>query len=313
MIYVEILGRMGNQMFSYAMARMLQSKNMNQKIAFDFSNFEYKDDTWMNYIFKFKCSYNVCEEKRKLNILQKALLHIFYKKRNKINNWSDLRKFEDKYTDFLQIFGIYIYSVGYHRVRYKSMFKNKIVMGFYESSKYFDEIKDTIIDDFQVEIKNDYAENIIKDILNYTAIAVGVRRGDFTSKENKNFCDVCSPLYYEDGIKILYDKLKYKKNSNIKVYFFTDDIEWTKENIKCDLPKEYITSSISGQLKPWEMVYIISKCRYHVISNSSFFWWGQYLNNDKDKLVIAPARWRNENSEVYRDIYEDNWICISPR
>lgn len=61
------------------------------------------------------------------------------------------------------------------------------------------------------------------------------------------------------------------------------------------------------------MVYIISKCRYHVISNSSFFWWGQYLNNDKDKLVIAPDRWRNENSEVYRDIYEDNWICISPR
>lgn len=40
---------------------------------------------------------------------------------------------------------------------------------------------------------------------------------------------------------------------------------------------------------------------------------GQYLNNDKDKLVIAPDRWRNENSEVYRDIYEDNWICISPR
>ena len=146
MIYVEILGRMGNQMFSYAMARMLQSKNLNQKIAFDFSNFEYKDETWMNYISKFNCSDNVYEAKRQLNIIQKGLMHLFYKmkKRNKINNWSDLRKFEDKYTEFLQIFGIYIYSVGYHKIRYKSMFKNKIVMGYYESSKYFDEIREVL-------------------------------------------------------------------------------------------------------------------------------------------------------------------------
>lgn len=313
MIYVEILGRMGNQMFSYAMARALQIKNPQQKIAFDFSNFEYKDETWMNYISKFNCSDNVYEATRQLNIVQKGLMHLFYKikKRNKINNWSDLRKFEDKYTDFLQIFGIYIYSVGYHKIRYKSMFKNKIVMGFYESSKYFDEIKDAIIDDFQVRLESNYAENLIKDISNHSAIAVGVRRGDFTSIQNKNFCDVCSPSYYEKGIRIIYDKLNGNNASDIKVYFFTDDINWTKENIKCDLPKEYITSSVLGKLKPWEMVYIISKCGYHVISNSSFFWWGQYLSNNKQKIVVAPNIWRNQDSDEYKDIYQDNWICVS--
>lgn len=313
MIYVEILGRMGNQMFSYAMARALQIKNPQQKIAFDFSNFEYKDETWMNYITKFNCSSNVCEKRRRLNIIQKGLLHLFFKKRNKISGWSDLRKFEDKYTDILQFFGIYIYTIGYHKMRYKSLFKNKIVMGFYESPKYFDFIRNTIVNDFKISIESDYALNLIEDISHCSAIAVGVRRGDFISKDNKNFCDVCFPSYYENGIKILFDKLKELNISNIKVYFFTDDIEWTRNNIRCELHKEYITSSVSGKLKPWEMVYIISKCKYHVISNSSFFWWGQYLSNYKEKIIIAPKIWRNENSELYKDIYEDDWICISPR
>lgn len=82
MIYVEILGRMGNQMLSYAMARKLQSKDPKQNIAFDFSNFEFNDETWINYMEHFKCSNNVQIEKRKLNLVQRSVLHMYYKKEN---------------------------------------------------------------------------------------------------------------------------------------------------------------------------------------------------------------------------------------
>lgn len=310
MIYVEILGRMGNQMFSYAMARKLQNENPKQRIAFDFSNFEFNDETWINYMEYFKCSKEVRIEKRKLNIIQRIILHFFFQKRNCVTNWRDVKQLEDKYANILELFGIYMYTIGYHRFQYKSMFRNKLVMGFYESPKFFENIDGIIRSDFSVEITTDYSRNIASDIFRHTAIAVGVRRGDFVSKDNKSYCDVCSPRYYEKGIEILKCKLG-SKAKNIKIYFFTDDVEWTRDNIACDLEKEYITSSVSGILKPWEMLQLISLCKYQVISNSSFFWWGQYLNDSVDKMIIAPDKWRNDDSELYNDIYQENWICIN--
>lgn len=309
MIYVEILGRMGNQMFSYAMARKLQSKDPGQGIAFDFSNFEFNDETWINYMEYFKCSNNVHIEKRKLNLIQRSVLYIYFKKRKRVQTWNDVKALEDRYSNILEIFGIYMYTIGYHQFRYKSMFKNKLVMGFYESPRFFDGINDIIRDDFSVEMNSDCVKKIAEDILQHTAIAVGVRRGDFVSAENKNYCDVCAPKYYETGIEILKKKLE-SKTTNLKVYFFTDDIEWTETNISCDLDKTYITSSVSGNLKPWEMLHLLSLCKYQVISNSSFFWWGQYLNDSLDKIVVAPDKWRNNESALYNDIYQENWICI---
>lgn len=309
MIYVEILGRMGNQMFSYAMARKLQSKDPKQNIAFDFSNFEFNDDTWINYMEFFKCSNNVCVEKRKLNLVQRSVLHMYYKKRHRVNTWKDVKALEDRYSNILEIFGIYMYTIGYHQFRYKSMFKNKLVMGFYESPRFFDSIKDIIREDFSVEMNSAYGKEIAEDILKHKAIAVGVRRGDFVSKINKNYCDVCTPKYYEDGIETIRNKLE-NKETDLKVFFFTDDIEWTEANIACDLNKEYITASVSGELKPWEMLHLLSLCKYQVISNSSFFWWGQYLNSSLDKIVVAPDKWRNTEEGLYNDIYQENWICI---
>lgn len=239
-------------------------------------------------------------------------MHLYFKRHNKIKGWTQIRKFEDKYANLLEIFGLYIYTVGYHKFRYRSLFKNKLVLGFYESSKYFDCISDVIRTEFEVE-KSAIGKGMIEDICNHTAIAVGVRRGDFVTGSNKSFCDVCTAGYYEKGIEYIYKSLSDEERAKIKVYMFTDDVEWTKANIRCKLPVQYITSSVDGALKPWEMVHIISKCKYQVISNSSFFWWGQYLNNSEGKLVIAPNKWRNREEEIFEDIYQDNWICIDPR
>lgn len=82
MIYVEILGRMGNQMFSYAHARYLQSIFQDEKIALDFTNFRNEDETWINYLQYFHCSKNIQIDRRKMNLLQKAALHLFFRIRN---------------------------------------------------------------------------------------------------------------------------------------------------------------------------------------------------------------------------------------
>lgn len=204
--------------------------------------------------------------------------------------------------------------MGYHAFRYRSLFKNKLVLGFYESPMYFDCIADMIRNGLSVDESSSIVKEIIEDIEGHIAIAVGIRRGDFASEKNKDFCDICTPEYYENGIRLISRKLKESGHveEKQKVYIFTEDVIWAQENISCNLPVRYITSSVEGDLKPWEMMQVLSHCKHQVISNSSFFWWGQYLNDSQDKIVVAPAKWRSQDSEIYNDIYQSSWICISP-
>lgn len=303
---------MGNQMFSYAFARKLQLKNPGQKIVLDFSNFEHNDESWMNYLNQFRCKENLNEGTRHMNLIQKGILWLYYNKQRGITSYSELRAFEERYADLLEWFGLYIYTNGFHQYKYKGIFKNKLLIGFFESAEYFDDIAEKIRTDFSVRsniYENPDIAKLIEDIREHVSVAVGVRRGDFVSKGNKDVCDVCTSRYYEKAI----DQMKNLVGGmEFKVFCFSDDIEWVRNNINISVPVQYVTSSVHGLLKPWEMLQIMSTCKYQIISNSSFFWWGQYLNTDKEKIVIAPDRWRNIDSEVYRDIYQPNWLCIDP-
>lgn len=60
------------------------------------------------------------------------------------------------------------------------------------------------------------------------------------------------------------------------------------------------------------MLQIMTSFRYYVIPNSSFFWWGQYLSQAENPLVVAPAIWRRRDQEVYRDIYSERWLLLNP-
>ncbi len=121
MIYVEMLGRMGNQMFSYALARKIQIKNPGQRIAVDFSNYKKEDNTWINYLELFSCKRNICSDERKLNLLQRVVLHVFYKKRQRISNRRDLYSYERKAACYMERLGLYVITDGFYNFSYKSI------------------------------------------------------------------------------------------------------------------------------------------------------------------------------------------------
>jgi len=133
-------------------------------------------------------------------------------------------------------------------------------------------------------------------ILNKDTVSIHVRRGDYTNLQHIH--PLQSIEYYENAYNIIDDK-------SINVLVFSDDIEWCKNNIKF----ENITY-IEGETNIVDM-YIMSLCTHNIIANSSFSWWGAWLNNNKNKKVIAPINWFGSQSNLYTgDIIPKKWIII---
>jgi hypothetical protein len=216
---------------------------------------------------------------------------------------------ELKWVKFLNLFGLFIFTNGYFPFRYRGYFKNKLLIGFFESDKYFLPIREKLKEEFKVKDieKNVNTISIINHIDRENSICVGVRKGDFVSKSNKSFCDICTPAYYEKGVEYLKQSMEV-----CTIYVFTDDVQWAKENLHFMDQVIYITSSVSGQIKPWEMLEIMTYFRYYVISNSTYFWWGQFLSKAEQPKVVAPSMWRSTDQDFFQDIYEDHWILIDP-
>jgi hypothetical protein len=99
-----------------------------------------------------------------------------------------------------------------------------------------------------------------------------------------------------------------KKMGNDKYYIiFSDDISWCKENLSFLNNKIFIEGNTDFQ-----DLYLMSKCKNNIIANSSFSWWGAWLNTNKDKIVIAPKKWFGiSNSHLdTSDLYCNNWVTI---
>ncbi len=245
-----------------------------------------------------------------MNVIQRSLLvfmqmvektlSILYKNNrsiyNKISN-----KFEKSMKSILMKNGIYYIYQGYEKLS-PSKSKNKIFIGNFESPKYFDDIRDTILKEFTPKYgKLKKNLELYEEIESSESVCVTIRRGDFLSEKNKKGHYVCKEDYFERAI--IQMKINVK---NAKFFVFSDDIEWVKNNMK--FPEG--TKFEDGTDPVWEKLRLMYECKHFIISNSTFSWWAQYLSRNEQKTVIAPSRWKNtwQNS----DIYMDNWILIEP-
>lgn len=115
---------------------------------------------------------------------------------------------------------------------------------------------------------------------------------------------VCNLDYYKNAIK------KIKQESNPEIYcIFSDDIQWCKENLGSFL-EENITIYVNWNKgkNSYRDMQLMSLCNYNIIANSSFSWWGAWLNNHNDKIVISPKTWMNKS--IINDPICDDWIRI---
>lgn len=295
MIIVQLIGGLGNQMFQYATARRISCVN-NVPLKLDVSCFNTVSlDIPRKYelhVFSIKEDFASSEEVNKVKGLN----------RNRVT--SLFQRIVSKFPSIDK--QSYICEKHFHFDPDILMLKDNVYLeGYWQSEKYFKDIEDIIKKEFAIKIEPDKLnKNFAESIKEAESVSIHVRRGDYISNQETNqYHGICTPEYYYAAIDIMLCKLK-------KPHFliFSDDPMWVKENLKIEHSVSYIDHN--GIDKGYEDLRLMTLCKHHIIANSSFSWWGAWLCNNKNKIVIAPKRWFNKQNINTKDLIPEQWIRI---
>lgn len=307
MIYLRLKGRIGNQIFMYAVARMIQIKKGNKDIIIieDYKNQASEELKYANSLefYNLPNVEYVHDDSTRKNIkyLPMWLKWFFvgriiegHKDRNEIY------KIGMKNQKLYNKLGIFHLQDGF--VPYPPKFKRNIYIdGYFQSEKYFLPIKKEIISTFRNEEaieKSNYPNlDIIKN-RNTVCISIKVQH----NVGNKMY-DVCHMDYYDRAIQYIIERV-----DNPLFFICSDNVEYVLDNLidanKYDVVCQDSTYPVEISLG------VMAMCKHFIIGNTSFGWWAQYLSKNDDKIVIVPDRWYNDMDEWQYDIYTDNMIRI---
>jgi len=288
MIIVKLIGGLGNQMFQYALGRSLSLKNK-EDFKLDITGFEeYKLHSYSLGHFNINEHFATDSEIRLFKKYQRKPGRKWFL-RNRI--MTD----QDKYaTDELFYFQERILSL------------NDIYLdGYWQSEKYFKKYEEIIRQDFTLKREPGGTDvKIAKKILNSNSISVHIRRGDYVSVlKNINIFGTFGPEYYKDAENII-----SKKIPDPHFFVFSDDSEWVKKNIIFKNKTTYVDHN--DATKNYADLWLMSLCKHHIIPNSSFGWWGAWLDRNPSKIVIAPKQWFKKPSINTKDVIPESWIAI---
>lgn len=181
------------------------------------------------------------------------------------------------------------------------------VDGYWQSEQYFIKSEAEIRADFQFRTMPSSAnKGLLSLIPNCNAISLHVRRGDYVkNKALHKIHGTCSDNYYINAVNFIADKV-----SEPVFFIFSDDINWARENLVLNYPAKFI--DINDGAHAYEDLRLMSNCKHHILANSSFSWWGAWLNNNPGKITLSPKIWfaDTELNKQASSIRPANWITI---
>jgi hypothetical protein len=290
MIIARLIGGLGNQMFQYALGRHLSIKN-GTTLKLDISELittnENMDTTIRNY------------ELNNFNIVDKISSNddVLFVRQNK----SKFLKIIKKITPYHLRAVVREKDLSYDKkiLTIEDKIVDKYLDGYWQTELYFKEIREQLLEDFS--LKNEISDLIVEisnKIKDTESISLHIRRGDYV-KRYSDYYHIQSIDYYLKALKIIKDM-----HPNSKVFVFSDDIEWCEDNLNLQTETYFVKSN-----KSFEDIYLMSLCDHNIIANSSFSWWGAWLNNNPDKICIAPKKWFNDK-KLKNNIIPEKWITI---
>tara|TARA_R110002167_G_scaffold168187_1_gene365822 strand:- start:1734 stop:2540 length:807 start_codon:yes stop_codon:yes gene_type:complete len=177
--------------------------------------------------------------------------------------------------------------------------------GYWQSGKYFKTCADDIRKDFTFKTELSHKNKELADSIgSMNAVSLHVRRGDYVSNsKTQKTHGLCSLGYYQSAIEFISSEV-----SSPHFFIFSDDIDWVKNNLKIGFPVTYVGNNQG--VDSFNDMRLMSLCKHHVIANSSFSWWGAWLNPDPDKIVVAPKCWFYNYPVDTSDLYCDGWALL---
>ena len=274
MTIVRLKGGLGNQMFQYATG-YAAAKLAGQELFLDLSSYESQaaKDTHRQFeLSQFDISYT-----KPTNYKESDISKLMRRIRNKIFPRN---------------------PYAYH----PNDLKSRILDGFFQNERYFLSIREFILKEFSLREPGKKLTETLEFIRSTPSVSMHIRRGDYVSNPHANaYHGVLTLEYFNKA----YTHVVSRIGSDFTLFIFTDDVEWTRRNIKFH-PRTFILSNQGFDAA--EEITLMSACSHNIISNSSFSWWGAWLNTNPDKIVVGPEHWTATRDLT--NIMPPTWIRI---
>ena len=267
--YVLFSGGLGNQMFQYAFLLALRKKGIHAKM--DLMPFEWEK---VHNGFELDKVFGIHEDH-----VSESFLHKYY--------YIFLKKFLPKkvFQDYMQY--------------YPQVFDQGIVFydGFWQWYIYFKHCEKEVRDAFDFKGIDDRNLAIKNQMHRESSVSIHFRRGDYLQIPRLMVCD---DIYYKNAIGYIIEHV-----DNPVFYVFSNDVEWSRGFME-NLHVQYKVVDFNQGKDSYKDMFLMSQCKHNIIANSSFSWWGAWLNQNSDKIVVAPKEWNRRVPNFHPQL--DSWI-----
>ena len=295
MIIVQLTGGLGNQLFQYAMGRAISLQSC-EKLYLDITSYSWdKLRTYALTPFSISAEIALKSDVEALKQMKPFLIdRILAKLKGEKIPYYKLPFIKEQ-----------SFACDFNFTSFRK--KNIYIEGYWQSEHYFKSIRSHLVNELCISRTNfslqgqKYKVQIEKDSY---SVSIHVRRGDYVSNSlTTDFHGLCDISYYQDAIKKISMDVP-----NPTFYIFSDDKDYVKEifhTLNDVVFIEYVPFD-------FEELLLMSYCKHNIIANSSFSWWGAWLNMNKYKIVIAPNRWfaNKEMNDTNRYLIPENWFKL---
>jgi len=297
MIILSLFGGLGNQMFQYACGKAIAMK-LGVELKLDVSlvvdrtpreNFTYRDYEL--------AVFNINDEIATEDEVRAYIPNLW--------NSTELQRQLYRVKRFLT-------QKSFFREKLKFRFNedidsvsdNSYIYGYFQTERYFEDIRIELLERFSLRNQLDEVNAlIVKQMQLENSVSIHVRRGDYT---NSAFTLLGVEDYYRKAIDFIIENVE-----NPVFYVFTNDQEWVEDNFKAlEINKSIVTVNSGSQ--SYKDMILMSNCKHNICANSSFSWWGAWLNTNSDNIVITPQNWfkSTEYVESTYDLIPTRWMSL---
>ncbi len=270
-MHIIFTGGLGNQMFEYAFLLALRSRG--HKVVVDTS---YYGVVKMHNGYELDRVFGIQER-----VVNRQGLHIWWLR--------CLNKFRPR---FLYMADKLTFTPSSIEI------PGKYIWGYWQDERYFKDIENVVRDIYKFRDIDDYNQAIAQEMANKCSVSLHIRRGDYAEFGMTLMKDE----YYQKAVEYV-----KKKIDNPYFYIFSDDANVAK-GIAEKMGICYALVSHNRGNDSYKDMYLMSQCKHNIIANSSFSWWGAWLNENKEKVVVAPRDW--DVKKVFFKPQCKKWLLI---
>ncbi len=283
MIIVRLQGGLGNQLFQYAAGKALSSR--------------------LGVPIKLETLTSLNKKKSRDLELDKFLIDFELATPGEVRSFV---LFPQLYRHFPNLIaGTNVYREPFFQYdRNFNKLKDPVYLdGFWQSPFYFQDIEELIRKEFS--IRKEFINHLeVKgsEFRKIDSVSVHIRRTDFMKPKAAAYHGVLPSSYYHAAISLIKERVP-----GAILYFFSDDIEWVKQNLNPTGDSVFVSETTKSAIEDF---FLMSSCRHNIIANSSFSWWAAWLNSSGQKIVIAPSKWFARPEINTSDLIPKDWIRL---